>query len=50
MGGTTVIAKGGVNYITAQFAPGEYGLICFMPDARDGKPHLHGMMKQFTVS
>jgi hypothetical protein len=25
-------------------------LICFVPDAKDGKPQLmHGMMKQITV-
>ena len=31
--------------------PGEYGLICFIPDAKDGKPHyVHGMVHQFTVS
>lgn len=31
--------------------PGEYGLICFIPDAKDGKPHyLHGMLHQFKVS
>jgi len=25
-------------------------LICFVPDAKDGKPHLaHGMVKQFSV-
>lgn len=31
--------------------PGEYGLICFIPDAKDGKPHyVHGMVHQFKVS
>lgn len=31
--------------------PGEYGLICFIPDAKDGKPHyVHGMTHQFKVS
>ncbi len=48
--GTTAIAKGGVNYVTADFAPGEYALICFIPDAHDGKPHvMHGMARQITV-
>jgi hypothetical protein len=29
---------------------GEYGIICFDPDAKDGKPHLaHGMIKQLSV-
>jgi uncharacterized cupredoxin-like copper-binding protein len=31
--------------------PGEYALICFIPDAKDGKPHFaHGMMQNFKVS
>lgn len=31
--------------------PGDYGLICFVPDAKDGKPHLvHGMVKTIKVS
>lgn len=31
--------------------PGEHGLICFIPDAKDGKPHyVHGMVHQFKVS
>jgi uncharacterized cupredoxin-like copper-binding protein len=48
--GTTGIDRGGVNYITADFAPGEYALLCMLPDARDGKPHIaHGMARQITV-
>lgn len=50
IGGTTGIAKGAVNYVTADFEPGEYALLCFIPDAADGKPHVaHGMMTQFSV-
>ena len=31
--------------------PGEYALICFIPDAKDGKPHfVHGMVHNFKVS
>ena len=38
------------EYFTADFAPGKYGLICFLPDAKDGKPHLaHGMVREITV-
>lgn len=49
--GITDIAPGAQQNFTATFAPGTYGLICFVPDAGDGKPHLfHGMMTQFTVS
>ncbi|HJU90023.1 MAG TPA: hypothetical protein VJ672_11555 [Gemmatimonadaceae bacterium] len=50
MGGITGIAKGIENTIEMTFTPGEYGLICFIPDAKDGKPHfVHGMVHQFTV-
>ncbi|MES3035438.1 MAG: hypothetical protein V4813_15670 [Gemmatimonadota bacterium] len=51
MGGSTAMGKGGVAYLPIDLAPGEYALICFIPDAKDGKPHVaHGMVKSFTVS
>jgi hypothetical protein len=51
IGGTTGFAQGEVNVITHDFAPGNYGMICFVPDAKDGKPHVaHGMIKEFTVT
>ena len=51
VGGTTPMARGEENLITLDLAPGEYGLICFAPDAKDGKPHfVHGMVTQFTVA
>lgn len=50
IGGITGIAKGRTVDIPTSFTPGDYALICFVPDARDGKPHLaHGMVKQFSV-
>ena len=50
VGGVTGLAKGEWNDITLNLAPGEYALICFLPDAGDGKAHVaHGMVKQFTV-
>lgn len=50
-GGITAIAPGESQTFTATFAPGTYGLICFVSDAKDGQPHLlHGMVTQFTVS
>ena len=50
MGGVTGIAQGGVNQITLDFEMGDYGLICFVPDASDGRPHfLHGMVQQIHV-
>jgi hypothetical protein len=36
--------------VTLTLTAGEYGLLCFIPDAKDGKPHfVHGMIKQFVV-
>lgn len=38
------------TYFTADITPGNYVLICFVPDAKDGKPHfMHGMTKTITV-
>lgn len=48
MGG---MASGKHGYATYDFTAGEYGLVCFAPDMKDGKPHfLHGMIQQITVS
>jgi uncharacterized cupredoxin-like copper-binding protein len=50
LGGVAVIDHGESGVFTADLAPGDYGLICFVPDSKDGKLHLmHGMMKQITV-
>ena len=50
LGGVTGIAKGRTIDLTASFTPGDYTLLCFVPDAKDGKPHIaHGMVKNFTV-
>jgi len=49
-GGATAIAPGKVNFITADFTPGDYAFFCFMPDAKDGKSHVaHGMVRQIHV-
>jgi uncharacterized cupredoxin-like copper-binding protein len=50
VGGTTAIGHGGMNQITLVFEPGEYALLCFVPDAADGQSHIvHGMLRQITV-
>jgi plastocyanin len=50
-GGITGILPGTHAFIVTDLAPGDYALICFFPDAKDGKPHLaHGMIKTITVS
>jgi plastocyanin len=49
--GVSPMSSGMVNTTTVDLTPGEYGLICYVPDAKDGKPHIaHGMVKQITVN
>ncbi|HET8623679.1 MAG TPA: hypothetical protein VFM14_08980 [Gemmatimonadales bacterium] len=49
-GGVAPMEAGRHAYMHVNLKAGNYALICFMPDAKDGKPHLaHGMMKQFAV-
>ncbi len=51
LGGVTTLDVGGHSQFAATFAPGSYLLLCFWPDAKDGKPHImHGMAKQITVN
>ena len=50
LGGIAGIESGMSQYFTADFAPGSYALICFLPDAKDRKPHFaHGMVQQIEV-
>lgn len=50
LGGVTEIAPGTTVVIERNFPPGHYGLTCFSPDIKDGKPHfMHGMQKEVTV-
>jgi hypothetical protein len=50
LGGVAGMDPGMSQYFTADFTPGNYALICFLPDARDGKPHfVHGMAQQISV-
>ena len=39
------------NTLLLNLSAGDYALICFVPDAKDGKPHAaHGMIYNFKVS
>jgi len=50
LGGIAGMQTGMSEYFSADFVPGNYVLICFVPDAKDGKPHFaHGMVQQITV-
>ena len=51
VGGTTAAVAGISQRITVDLTPGQYILMCFVPDAADGKPHfMKGMMRTITVS
>ncbi len=50
-GGVSGIMPGGKAFVEVDLAPGEYALICFVPDSKDGKGHYHhGMAKKVTLS
>lgn len=50
IGGIAGLERGMSESFTANFTPGNYAFICFIPDAKDGKPHfVHGMTKDFSV-
>ena len=49
-GGVTEIAPGTTVEMERNFQPGRYGLFCFTPDAKTGKPHfMLGMQKEIVV-
>jgi len=49
--GASPMTPGVANTTTVDFTAGDYGLICFVTDSKDGKPHIaHGMIKQITVN
>ena len=51
IGGIAGAAPGEVSYFTADLTPGDYMLICFLPDRKDGKPHfMKGMIQTVKVS
>jgi uncharacterized cupredoxin-like copper-binding protein len=50
-GGVSAIMPGTHAFVSLDLEPGEYGLICFIPDMKDGKGHYqHGMVKKITVA
>jgi hypothetical protein len=51
IGGAGPMAPGESNRFTVDLEAGSYGLICFVSDAGDGKPHtMHGMARDISVS
>ncbi|HEY8106327.1 MAG TPA: hypothetical protein VIE46_09480 [Gemmatimonadales bacterium] len=50
-GGMTGIMPGAHAFAIVDLPAGDYALMCFFPDGKDGKPHFaHGMMKMIKVS
>lgn len=50
-GGVVGLVKGGHAFFTVNLDAGDYVLVCFLPDAKDGKPHfVHGMVQSFKIS
>lgn len=50
IGGVVAIMPSMSGYANVDLTPGDYVLVCFIPDGKDGKPHAeHGMMKQIKI-
>jgi len=51
LGGASPMAPSGVVTFPVTLERGNYVLICFVPDAKDGRSHAaHGMVLQFTIN
>jgi hypothetical protein len=50
-GGVVGLSKGGHAFFTVNLDAGDYVLVCFLQDAKDGKPHfVHGMVQPFKIT
>jgi len=50
LGGVSPMEQRAKGRFAVGLTPGNDVLFCFLPDAKDGKPHLmHGMAKPITV-
>jgi len=51
IGGVAGMAAGRDVYYDVDLKPGDYAIVCFLEDAKDGKPHFaHGMIQQIHIS
>jgi hypothetical protein len=51
IGGVAALAAGREVYYTVDLKPGDYAILCFLEDAKDGKPHFtHGMSQTIKIS
>lgn len=50
IGGTAPSIAGTTQYFEVDLTPGNYVIMCFVTDMKDGKPHYeHGMVQQFEI-
>jgi uncharacterized cupredoxin-like copper-binding protein len=50
LGGVAGVAAGIPSFYTVNLEPGDYAIVCFLEDAKDGKPHfVHGMIQQIKI-
>ena len=51
IGGVAGVAAGIPSYYEVDLKPGDYAIVCFLEDAKDGKPHfVHGMIQQIKIT
>jgi hypothetical protein len=51
VGGSSPSISGSPVYVPVDLAPGKYGMICFLSDGKDGKPHFtHRMIKTVDIA
>lgn len=51
LGGVSAMSGGMASFYEVDLKPGEYAIVCFLQDAKDGKPHFaHGMIQQIKVT
>ncbi len=50
LGGLSGVVAGRASYYSVDLKPGDYAIVCFLEDAKDGKPHfVHGMIQQIHI-
>lgn len=51
LGGVVGLSKGQHAFFDAKLDAGNYVMVCFFPDSKDGKPHfVHGMIQGLKIS
>ncbi len=49
-GGPNAAAPGSSSALTMVMEPGNVAIVCFLADAKDGKPHfVHGIIQQVKI-